>query len=51
MSLLDLAEAAGFATPLLVLLWTGALGVVLHGAYPPPSEEIEDAVLAACFAL
>lgn len=50
MSLLDLAEAAGLATPLLVLLWTGALGVVLHGACPPPSEAIEDAVLAACFA-
>ncbi len=50
MPLLDLAEAAGLAPPLLTLLWTGALGMFLHGSYPPPSEEIEDAVLAACFA-
>ncbi len=50
MSLVDLAEAAGFALPLLTLLWTAALGVVLHAGYPPPSRDIEDAVLAACFA-
>ena len=50
MSLIELAESAGLALPLLTLLWTGALGAVLHAAYPAPSEEIEDAVLAACFA-
>jgi hypothetical protein len=50
MPLIDLAEAAGFAAPLLTVLWTAALGMVLHAGYPPPSEEIEDAVLAACSA-
>lgn len=50
MSLIDLAASAGLALPLFTLLWTAALGVVLHAAYPPPSEGIEDAVLAACFA-
>jgi hypothetical protein len=50
MSLVDLAGAAGFAPPLLTMLWTAALGVLLHAGHPPPSEGIEDAVLAACFA-
>jgi hypothetical protein len=50
MSLIDLAEAAGLATPFLILLWTGALGLILHAGHPPPSEDVTDAVLAACFA-
>jgi hypothetical protein len=50
MPLLDLADAAGLALPLVTLLWTAALGVLLHAGYPPPSEDIVDAVLAASFA-
>ncbi|WP_165585287.1 hypothetical protein [Roseococcus sp. SYP-B2431] len=50
MSLVELAEAAGFALPLLALFWTAALGLVLHAGYPPPSEDIAHAVLAASFA-
>ena len=50
MLIVEIAEAAGFAIPLIIMLWTAALGVLLHAGYPPPSEGIEDAVLAACFA-
>lgn len=50
MSLVDLAEAAGFTLPVLTLVWTAALGFVLHAALPPLSEDVADAVLAACFA-
>ena len=49
MSLVNLAEAAGFALPFLVLLWTAAMGLVLQAAYPPPCGEIEEAVIAASF--
>lgn len=49
MPLVDLAEIAGFSLFALTLLWTGALGLVLHAALPPLSEDVADAVLAACF--
>jgi hypothetical protein len=51
MSLLELAQSTGLTLPFLTLLWTGVLGVVLHGAFPPPAEEFEEAALAACFGI
>ncbi|MBS7813303.1 hypothetical protein [Roseococcus pinisoli] len=50
MSLIALIEAASFAAPFLFLIAIAGTGVVLHGAFPPPSEEVADAVLAACCA-
>lgn len=50
MLVVDLAGIAGFSLSLLTLLWTAAFGLILHAGYPPPSDDIAEAVLAASFA-
>lgn len=49
MNLVGLAMSGGLTLPALALLWTGAIGVLLHAWFPPQDEEIAEALLAASF--